>query len=393
MSALWQSDPSSGRPLTDEEQKANFTAEEKEFLKWTEENHDYLLGVYVNGGSAAEIDFMRRRWVEDFDKYYAWSHTWTRRHHRRIDYKWKPKDFVNLVTKTNYLHDLPDFLEAMGTMKMPFTILGEAYASGVLTGFALSPNRGTELLWPNYDSPDSAARGLASRAVLGINLNVRIQNGTQPRAPGSHGPIGIEYSGLFKVRPATEQDVQSESGFSFVQIGSLCIFDKDWTDVRSSHITPEIVRGPWITTRFAVVVRLDSSGRPGEVYVLYNFHRGFPGDGPVAFHFSREHEKVVGEDGNCVPHVGRLRRSLSGQKFAMAHIADSLDQLVDGEKIRPFQFKVVSHSELQLVRVKTIRTQDGEALIRQYVSDSPMPGEFGGQKKSGLEESCSALSI
>jgi len=77
----------------------------------------------------------------------------------------------------------------------------------------------------------------------------------------------------------------------------------------------------------------------------------------------------------------------------MAHIADSLDQLVDGEKIRPFQFKVVSHSELQLVRVKTIRTQDGEALIRQYVSDSPMPGEFGGQKKSGLEESCSALSI
>lgn len=53
--------------------------------------------------------------------------------------------------------------------------------------------------------------------------------------------------------------------------------------------------------------------------------------------------------------------------LTLAKIADSFDELGDHDNIKPFKFDVMSNEELQLVRVKTIPTQQGEAFVRQFV--------------------------
>ncbi|KAK3939833.1 hypothetical protein QBC46DRAFT_408787 [Diplogelasinospora grovesii] len=120
-------------------------------------------------------------------------------------------------------------------------------------------------------------------------------------------------------------------------------------------------------------MQIDSRGRPGPVWVIYNFHRQQESDWlydelsdePSASE-RRIHIPVRHQDGQILPHIGRLTPA-SSKTFTLAKIANSFRDLGEGAQMA---FDIHRDREYQIVRVRDYTSPSSDHyLLRQYIKD------------------------
>lgn len=165
----------------------------------------------------------------------------------------------------------------ISVLNPPFRLIGEADFGGIFTGYGLDP--GTIYLWPNFELETDPQ--LVSRNILAINTNIKVE-GTFIERHGDALPAAIQVSpqkrrreddssGGESIRSTDSDDADLPGGFLFVQIGSLIAYTGDWAKTQALG-RGDIVAGSWTATEYGVVLQIDSRGRPGSVWVIYNFH-------------------------------------------------------------------------------------------------------------------------
>ncbi|KAF7556624.1 hypothetical protein G7046_g6247 [Stylonectria norvegica] len=365
-------------PPTDAELIANFTPQEQKFHAWTV-THD-VEDFRMQANPSTYKLWFQRHWPdpEERSQYEDWVYGWRDRHFVRMRYQIPASEFISLVRKTRFSDpaSAAHLFWNMEMNNMPFVILGESDFGGVFTCYGLEV--GANYLWPNMDgrAPD---KELMERNVLGINTDVHVEYGrvepaSSTSAARSRKRRQEHSSGDDSVRSANSDDLNTPGGFVFAQLGVLRAFaGADWA---ASSKDPKLVqRGPWDDTGFGVVVQLSPLGRPGAVWVIYNFYqeeeldpRMEPEDPyPVdeSTHpddFKRQHMRV--DDAFYgYPRIGRLQKNNS-EMFTVAKIADSLDDLKEGKR---FTFDVNSRKECQIVRAWVSAGPHGRFILRQWI--------------------------
>ncbi|KAK2739903.1 hypothetical protein FQN55_009076 [Onygenales sp. PD_40] len=195
-------------------------------------------------------------------------------------------------------------------------------------------------LRPDQPNPKTD-RELASPNVLGVNLNV------QPQYPSHRRKANYSEQST----QSNESDDPMDSGFVFHQIGML-----EWAaaDEDERKTLAGVADCQWYDTDFGVVMRIDRSGVPAGVYIIYDFYVSS----------MAPPDKRVFERPSTNSSWGQLP-DLPG-RIAVAKIADSLSEL---SLDRPLSPEVVADYPVELVRVAVGM---GDSLIRATVMDDPV---------------------
>lgn len=183
-------------------------------------------------------------------------------------------------------------------------------------------------------------RKIISPNVLGVNINV------QPRQP-SHRRIA-NYSE--ESTQSNESDDSTGTGFVFHQMGMLEIWSGETDEPKTEN---NVAGGPWSPADFGVVMRIDRSGAPAGVYIIYDFYPTDPSTG-----------KRPSERRN-IGHWGQLG-DLPG-RIAIAKIADTASEL---KFDRTFSPTVIADYPVELVRAVV---GWGNSIMRvTFMDDRPL---------------------
>ncbi|KAK0707761.1 hypothetical protein B0H67DRAFT_588528 [Lasiosphaeris hirsuta] len=363
--------------LPDEQIVESSTEQEKElygrYIR-TRDEYDKLCGLTLVDGVPSTIAFVDKAWPdpEVCDCYEEWEEAWCLRERDRMRRVMSQSEFIDTISATNFgsASSRAQHLWTMEMLNTPFCLIGESDFGGVLTGYAMDP--GPAYLWPNFE--DDQDSDLLHRNILAINTNVRIE-GEFTKGQGSALPATqtspqkrrreAESSGGETVRSADSEDADCPGGFLFVQLGAVFAYGgstKPWTELRTSERN-DVSRGPWTATGFGVLLQIDSRGRQGPVWVIYNSHTIDEND--TSDKQRHYHVPIMAEDSSTpLPHIGRLTAACD-RTFTIAKIADSLAELEN--KSARIDFRVEAMVEFQMVRVKACSSSPGMPLVRQFV--------------------------
>ncbi|EQL03091.1 hypothetical protein OCS_01191 [Ophiocordyceps sinensis CO18] len=306
--------------LSDAELFARFTPKQLGFYQWQTE-------MEAEGGDdryrRARVD-QKFPGAKEFEEYGDWIDLWYGRYHRRMRYRMPVNEFIDLVQQTRFNNHGSNgtLLWHMNMGTMPFIYLGWSSFGGKPIGYGIEP--GGYCLWPNVDATPGEP-GILERNVLGINTDVRVGDGN-PSALSSPG-----------------------RGYTFAQIGALCVFADNWEEEYDSTVN-EIIDSTWEYTNFGVVVQVGCDAKLGAIWVIWNAFRPDEWDTSK----DRKYMPTADSNGRLLPRVGRLHDD-SNEQFIMAKLADSLDHL--REPREDFTFDVMSKHEHQLVRAKLFGDQ------------------------------------
>ncbi|ROT34534.1 hypothetical protein SODALDRAFT_329785 [Sodiomyces alkalinus F11] len=306
------------------------------------------------------------------DRYRQWQCDWTGRVADRLVRDIPQSEFLDRVLATNFgsASSRAQHLWMMEMLNTPFCLLGESDFgnSGVFTGYAMDP--GPAYLWPNLESQHDV--GLVSPNILGINLGVRVEGDFVLRegpattvSPRKRRREEARSSGEDTVRSADSRDADHPGGFIFVQLGALYAYNgtKPWAEARTLG-RDTTIPGPWRATGFGVVLEIDARGRPGAVWVIYNFHTIEDNDSDERKHC---HIPTRAEGSvSTFPYIGRLTPACN-ETFTIAKIAESLAELKN--ESAKIDFRVMDTVERQIVRVKTYSLTPGMPLVRQFAKE------------------------
>jgi hypothetical protein len=357
--------------LPDEQIVESFTEEEKKFYDFHIETDKAVFNAdgSRNGGMWAISNRIIAFWtdLEVRARYCKWELAWSGRSRDRLKRVMPQSEFLDTILATNFgsVSARAQHLWMMEMLNTPFCLLGESDFGGVFTGYAMDP--GPAYLWPNYqyeNDPD-----LVHRNILAINTNVLVEDEFIERQSTAQSTPRrrrreADSSGGDTIRSADSEDADCPGGFIFVQLGALFAYGgtKPWSELRTSE-RKAIVRGPWNATGFGVVLQIDSRGRPGPVWVIYNFHTS--GNDDVPGQHQHRHIRMMTEGSSTpFPYIGRLTDACN-RTFTVAKIADSLAELKDGAA--KIDFRVAAVVELQIVRVKACLASPGMPLVRQFI--------------------------
>ncbi|KAM0556083.1 hypothetical protein ACHAPJ_006071 [Fusarium lateritium] len=172
-------------PKTDEEIQASWGPLQWEFLKWNDENDEEIQATMRQGAEwFAYSKMIQRKWPDPQDReaFNEWSEEWFGRHTTRMSYQMSSREFLDMVSQTNFLDD-----EKTGmlywTIEMhdvPFVTLCESNFGGVLTCYCFKPL--AQYLEPNYkDSGQGQRQEITDKGSLSMDLNPDV-----PVVPGRH---------------------------------------------------------------------------------------------------------------------------------------------------------------------------------------------------------------
>ncbi|KAK3369446.1 hypothetical protein B0T24DRAFT_360748 [Lasiosphaeria ovina] len=215
---------------------------------------------------------------------------------------------------------------------------------------------------------DDYTEGILHRSILGINTNIPIEFAPPHDSGGSPSKRRYQQrsSGEDSVRSTDSGDVDYGHGFIFAQLGPLYAFTgpHDWAEARKVMTYDDTIEmGHWTATGFGVVTEIDKNGRPGAIWLIYNFYQDDYTDfGPI----TRTHKPVFDQETmQQLPEKGRLVEGCT-TTFTVAKIAENLGQLGAGKS---FKIDVKEFDERQLVRVKILAAGQGLHLIRQFIKE------------------------
>ncbi|EQL01375.1 hypothetical protein OCS_02919 [Ophiocordyceps sinensis CO18] len=339
-------------PLSDAELIASFTPKEMEIYRWLEATRELRVSLLDDRVFLAMLD---RRFPtrEQCEEYWAFADKWYGRVAKRMAYRMPTGKFIDLIQETHFNNakSAGKFLWTTEMTNSPFIFLGDSACGGKSIGYGI--RTGAYFLWPNLDgAPEDP--DMLDRSVLGINLNVEVE--FRPSS-GIREPLS---SGEDSVESAEPDDVGHAQGFTFAQIGNLCVFADDWE--RAKNMSPDRIIGhSWDLTEFGAVVEVRPDGAFGAVWVIYGFYSDHPDDAAER----GEHDPVFDANDDLLPHIGRLHRGCAEQ-FTVAKIANSLDDLRQPRS--NFSFEIEARRECQIVRAKLMGPQ--RLILRQFINKS-----------------------
>lgn len=282
------------------------------------------------------------------NRYCEWLTAWVSRRFHRMNRAIPQSEFIDRILATDFgnASSRGQFLWMMEMLNTPFCLIGEGTFGKDYTGYALDP--GPAYLWPNKQDEDDF--DLVHQSILGINLNVRqvdadeAERSRKDPLPMDRWMLKTPEGSTRRGNPRDTNRPEAE-GFIFVQLGMLCAYSgpRPWAEVRTLG-REAIIPNSWAATGFGVVLQINSRGRPGSVWVIYNFHTLDEDDG--------SHHHVPRKDTKTLP-------------FTVAKIADRLEDL-NHENAR-INFQIRATDERQIVGVRTFSKSSETLLGRQYV--------------------------
>ncbi|KAK0707069.1 hypothetical protein B0T26DRAFT_729057 [Lasiosphaeria miniovina] len=337
------------RPPSDAEILESLTPQQMTMYHWYIENLSSFQYVF----DTRSIFAAKWSGPGEIEQWYEFYRKWIGRHSARLEYPVPPNEFVDMIRKTNFANEgsSAEFLFSMEMLNNPFLILGESEFGGVCTGFGLQP--GPAYLCPNLDTMDEIS---TDRYLLGINTNVNVDYTSTPTDSRSSPKKRRQErsSGEDSTRSTTSEDFDVGNGFVFAQVGALYHFaGPNWKETEPNMV----IKGPWKPTGFGVVVQVDERGRPGSVYIIFNFYEWDDESG------DRKHTAVTDESGKVLPEIGRLHEKCT-KTFTVAKIANSLKDLGPDKR---FEITPLHSIECQIVRAKVWSVGQGRYLLRQFI--------------------------
>lgn len=178
-----------------------------------------------------------------------------------------------------------------------------------------------DALLADQDSPPGSHE-LVSRNVLGVNTNV------QPFTPAYDRVDNMPN----KSTRLNESDDSDNGGFVFHQIGNLEI----WCDGQENLRTLEDAgNGPWFTTTYAAVVKVNHSGASEGIYIIFDFYEPDEATQNRLPRYNGSHWGYLGD---------------TTMQFSVAKIADKISEL---DLFRPFHLTEIIPHPVEIVRVGT----------------------------------------
>jgi hypothetical protein len=284
-------------------------------------------------GLRGRVKAIHEKWPTKADHmaYYDWS---SRRADNEMAREMVPvprEDLVTMITTMNYNRDTDRgrLVNALERVIVPWIPVG-SHRNGEI--YRIAPGA---LGLQADDNDPKTDRELVPDNVLGVNTNV------QPTVPYRSRKANFSEVST----KSNESDDSEIGGFVFHQIGALEFWGGKVGNFRSYK---DAARGPWLPTRFCVVIRFGKSGTANGVYLIYDF---YPRDE------SGERDLRMDSDD-----WGQLPGDRSSQQFSVAKIADEITELRFG---RTFELRDVLDYPVELVR--TVKTPQ-DAIIRATIA-------------------------
>ncbi|KAJ4269508.1 hypothetical protein NW762_001169 [Fusarium torreyae] len=194
-------------PKTDEEIQASWGPLQWEFLKWHDENDEAIRATLRQGADWFAYDKMiEQKWPDprDRDAFDEWCDEWFGRHTTRMSYQMSSREFLDMVSQTNFLDD-----EKTGVLywtiemhNVPFVTLCESNFGGVLTCYCFKPLA----RYIEQNREDSEHRQVIDNGLLMMDLDPDVSI-----VPNRHSANSSEDSSPHLRPPSVFMDYDPES--------------------------------------------------------------------------------------------------------------------------------------------------------------------------------------
>ncbi|KAF5596603.1 hypothetical protein FPCIR_3951 [Fusarium pseudocircinatum] len=336
-------------PDTDERIQARWGPRERLFHQWCLDNSKAIQDTLKFEAKWNAFDLLlQRRWPrkQDREAYYAWSREWNGRHMLRMSYRMTPREFLDKVLLTNFLdtEESVNLWWAMDTYNLPSIPLGYANFGGVGSYYVFEPAHRCIKPDRNETGPSVMGKHILAMTVRLMDSHAGSEtsssSGTQASSSSRSRASSVfsrpekpqhksraSTGSAQQANPVTQARNEIDpNNFVFAQLGILYVFGGDGQAAR--RLGPKVLsQGPWWRNDLRVVVRLDSKGKPGAVYVLYHPNSS------IEVEDDSDDVELAPEAEYHVP--GRLHPRCN-EGFTLAKVANSLKEL--GEFNKEFRF-------------------------------------------------------
>lgn len=331
----------SSQPLSNQE-----IADFEQLSEWLREHHPFVFGPPLMAMLKEKLPGNPEAPRQYLDWYIDRSRA--RRHKEHAPAS--RQQFIDTVENLNFRRDQMPLIRLLESRFPPFLPLGTAYGKG----YTLEPNG--DLLEPNRE-PDGSRIMPFLDNILGINYNVEVR--LAPEMEQDRGGERRRRNKTMSEKSTTSgESDDNDQGFVFHQLGTLAVYNGDWSKIKDSAAAERVPISMWNDTGFIVVVEC-GSGLAGAIYILFNFTPPVQDDGGDVTRDRIESDEAWGYLPGFPP------------QFSVAKIADRFGDLQFGQK---FAFDVKCRHECEIVNAIS---SGSNAIIRQTV-ESRRDGESAG---------------
>ncbi|KAF1948386.1 hypothetical protein CC80DRAFT_511403 [Byssothecium circinans] len=245
-------------------------------------------------------------------------------------------EYIAKIKNTNFLDEenIAELTTLLGLRDPPYIGLGTCKG----TAYRLVPDE--DLLTydtrPDFDLINRTGSRIMLEDFLGVDFPNELANAANDEQKNDSSMSSQDYTAN-----CSSSSVDSDAdGFVFYQLGNLHFWYEECGEVDDEEKTKL-----WEDTGYAVGVKLALDGKPGDVYIFFNYRP-----------FDDELYRV-----NLSDFKSWFLPGYEGCKFACARIATSIEDLKDGVEF-----------DLSLVKAKrpaytaVARTADGKRLLKHY---------------------------